>query len=199
MTEQARPDSTARLGATPAGTGRYTAQPAGPDATVGRFVSQLDAAAAGPVAMRGMLGSASEALADRFRNGDAVELLAAANAGIVDAALTHLWAQFDVPENDFTLIAVGGYGRAELHPGSDIDILILIAEGEIDTDPVERFVAALWDTGLEIGHSVRTVADCKAQAAEDVTITTTLMESRRLVGNASLDEEMARVTGPAHV
>ncbi|MEL6366496.1 MAG: [protein-PII] uridylyltransferase [Pseudomonadota bacterium] len=199
MTEQAQPDPTARPGATPAGTGRYTAQPAGPDATVGRFVSQLDAVAADPIALRDMLSSARGALADRFRNGDAVEVLVAANAGIVDAALTHLWAHFDVSEDDFALVAVGGYGRAELHPESDIDILILIREREVDTDSVEHFVAALWDTGLEIGHSVRTVADCKQQSADDVTVATTLMESRRLVGNARLHEEMVRVTGPNEV
>lgn len=194
MTEPAPPDPTTRSVSAPAGTGIYTAQPAGPDGTIGRFVSWLESAPPQPPELREALSKAREELADRFRRGDSIELLVAAHAGIIDASLAYLWRLCDVDPKEFALIAVGGYGRAELHPGSDIDILILLTDASLDTDPVENFVAMLWDTGLEIGHSVRTVDECQRQARDDLTVATTLMESRRLAGNAGLYEQMSRAT-----
>jgi [protein-PII] uridylyltransferase len=98
-----------------------------------------------------------------------------------------------------TLIAVGGYGRGELFPQSDIDVLILTRETP-DTDTarrLEQFVTSLWDTGLQIGHSVRTLPECEALAREDLTVVTTMMESRHLEGDAGLIVELANIINPS--
>ncbi|MDP3701791.1 MAG: [protein-PII] uridylyltransferase [Hylemonella sp.] len=90
------------------------------------------------------------------------------------------------------LVAVGGFGRGELFPHSDIDVLLLLPEGESpDTDEllrrrIETFISSCWDAGLEIGSSVRTVDECLAEAAKDVTVQTALLESRLICGNPSL-------------
>jgi len=90
------------------------------------------------------------------------------------------------------LIAVGGYGRGELYPSSDIDLLVLLArEPEAaERESLEKFVGTLWDIGLEIGHSVRTVEGCLEAAADDVTVRTTLLEARHLAGSRSLAKQL---------
>jgi len=87
-----------------------------------------------------------------------------------------------------TLAAVGGYGRGELYPCSDVDLLILLPAppGAEDEAAIERLVAALWDLGLEPGHSVRTIADCEREAEADITVETALLESRWLAGSRTL-------------
>jgi len=86
------------------------------------------------------------------------------------------------------LVATGGYGRGELYPCSDIDLLVLLAhEPEAaEREALERLIGTFWDIGLEIGHSVRTVEGCVAAAKDDVTIRTTLLESRYLCGSRAL-------------
>ncbi|HZE61993.1 MAG TPA: [protein-PII] uridylyltransferase [Burkholderiales bacterium] len=90
------------------------------------------------------------------------------------------------------LIATGGYGRGELYPSSDIDLLVLLARepSAAEREALERFIGTLWDIGLEIGHSVRTVGDCLHAAADDVTVRTTLLESRYLAGGRALFQRM---------
>ncbi len=113
------------------------------------------------------------------------------NAGGV---LTALWTQAGFPDG-FALVAVGGFGRGELFPHSDVDVLLLMPDGtSADADPaikrsVETFIGSCWDSGLEIGSSVRTVSECLAQAQADVTVQTSLLESRLLAGNAGLFEQ----------
>jgi [protein-PII] uridylyltransferase len=108
-----------------------------------------------------------------------------------DAALTLLWKQAGFPPA-FALLAVGGYGRGELFPHSDVDVLVLMPDGTAaDDNPelktrLEAFIGSCWDTGLEIGSSVRTVAECVAQAESDVTVQTSLLESRLIAGDAAL-------------
>lgn len=105
---------------------------------------------------------------------------------MIDELVKIIWQHFDhlatgkKPE----LIAVGGYGRGELHPKSDIDLLILLADNNYDSisEFVEHFIRFLWDIGLEIGHSVRSVKDCVKEARGDITIMTNLLESRRICG-----------------
>ncbi len=90
------------------------------------------------------------------------------------------------------LVAVGGFGRGELFPHSDIDVLLLLPAGQSpDTDEalrqrIETFISSCWDAGLEIGSSVRTIDECLAEAAKDVTVQTALLESRLICGNATL-------------
>ncbi len=100
------------------------------------------------------------------------------------------------------LAAVGGYGRGELYPYSDIDLLVLLAREADDADQVllESLITALWDLGLDVGHSVRTLEDCQREAASDITVETALMEVRWLAGSKillnSLRTAMARQRDP---
>jgi len=90
------------------------------------------------------------------------------------------------------LVATGGYGRGELYPCSDIDLLVLLARepGAAERESLERLIGTLWDIGLEIGHSVRTVEGCLAAATEDITVRTTLLESRYLSGSRTLFRQL---------
>ncbi|MBL0418832.1 [protein-PII] uridylyltransferase [Ramlibacter sp. AW1] len=108
-----------------------------------------------------------------------------------DTLLCSLWTAAGLPP-DLALVAVGGFGRAELFPYSDVDVLVLMPDGtSIEGDAqlkssVERFISQCWDVGLEIGSSVRTVDECVAQAQADVTVQTSLLESRLLTGDLAL-------------
>jgi [protein-PII] uridylyltransferase len=110
---------------------------------------------------------------------------------LIDEVLRELWIELAFPDS-MALCAVGGYGRGELWPESDVDLLILLndipdaARGE----QLERLVRLLWDVGLEIGHSVRTLEECLEEAAGDLTIQTALVESRLIVGNYALFNRM---------
>ncbi|OZI35164.1 [protein-PII] uridylyltransferase [Bordetella genomosp. 1] len=106
---------------------------------------------------------------------------------IVDQALRELIKLAPLPAGA-TLAAVGGYGRGELYPHSDVDLLILLPHepGPADERAIEALVAALWDLGLEPGHSVRTIEDCEQEAQADITVETALLESRWLAGSRSL-------------
>lgn len=114
-------------------------------------------------------------------------------ARLVDATLEQLWQRAGMPA-EATLVAVGGYGRGELFPYSDVDVLVLLPDGGVPgiQGPVESFITACWDTGLEIGSSVRTVTECVEEARRDVTVQTSLLESRCLVGSRTLFQQFRR-------
>jgi len=114
------------------------------------------------------------------------------HAALVDAALVELSARLALPSS-FCLAAVGGYGRGELFPGSDVDVLLLLPHEPTPDQQatLENWVQASWDVGLEIGHSVRTVDACLAEAA-DITVETNLLEARFVCGAASLFDEFGR-------
>ncbi len=103
---------------------------------------------------------------------------------LVDGILASLWRDASLPPGS-ALVAVGGYGRGELYPHSDVDLLVLLpgAPDASGRRAVEVFVGRLWDVGLQIGHSVRTVSECTEEAAKDITIQTTLLEARLLGGS----------------
>ena len=147
-------------------------------------------------ATRAFLKSAKETLAEAFETNQPVTPLLQEASRVVDAVLVHLWTEHVAELPDIALIAVGGYGRGELFPQSDIDILILSREALPDDaiHGVERFIASLWDTGLQIGHSVRTLKECEALAREDLTVVTTMMESRHLLGDANLEPQLKAIT-----
>jgi [protein-PII] uridylyltransferase len=112
-------------------------------------------------------------------------------AQLADDTLRQLWQRAGLPA-EFALVAVGGYGRGELFPHSDIDVLVLMPDGDrIERDPelkprIEAFIGSCWDAGLEIGSSVRTVGECIAIGREDVTVQTSLLESRLVAGERRL-------------
>ena len=106
---------------------------------------------------------------------------------IIDRALTQAWETHGMADQH-ALVAVGGYGRGELFPHSDVDIMILLAH-PVDAalkSQLEKFVTLLWDLGLDIGHSIRTIDECLAVAQEDITIQTALLEARRVTGHRRL-------------
>ncbi|MDM0107137.1 [protein-PII] uridylyltransferase [Variovorax sp. J22R24] len=109
-------------------------------------------------------------------------------AALADETLNALWSDAGFG-NQLALVAVGGFGRGELFPYSDVDVLLLLPEGhgaDIDPTRLEAFIGHCWDAGLEIGSSVRTVTECLAEAAKDVTVQTSLLESRLVVGDKKL-------------
>lgn len=136
---------------------------------------------------------------DATFNQHSIRQLVSARAALVDTALIAAWRLFSLDQHDSSaLIAVGGYGRVELHPHSDVDLMVLSAQ-KPDADAsrkIEKFIAFLWDIGLEIGHSVRTLDECVALAKEDITIVTNIMESRTLIGDDSLRLTLCERTGP---
>lgn len=151
-------------------------------------------------ACRDFLKSCQQQLEQRFETGTGVEQLVHARSWLVDRILVGSWKRV-LGKNDNALVAVGGYGRNELLPGSDVDLLILLADSESDTlkAQLETLLTLLWDIGLEVGHSVRTLDDCTEQAENDITVATNLMEARLLTGPDALFEEMRRRTGPEYV
>ncbi|MCD6026621.1 MAG: [protein-PII] uridylyltransferase [Solimicrobium sp.] len=105
----------------------------------------------------------------------------------VDLALIEVWQALELPET-ISLISVGGYGRGELFPYSDIDILVLLptAADEALCAKLERLVQHFWDLGLEFGHSIRTIGECLQESKADITVQTGLLEARLITGNHSL-------------
>jgi [protein-PII] uridylyltransferase len=129
----------------------------------------------------------------------------------VDGVLVEAWAESGLQGSHATLVAVGGYGRGELFPHSDVDVLVLMPDAAEDTlgqtavaddraaptAALERFVTLCWDIGLEIGSSVRTVSECLAEAARDVTVQTALLESRRITGARQLHGQLTQALAGA--
>jgi [protein-PII] uridylyltransferase len=165
-------------------------------AAVARTAS-APAVAAGPAAMRRAYQQGKDALIERFRAArpttTATTQLLKALTRHVEATLAALWAQMDMP-GGAALVAVGGFGRGELFPHSDVDVLVLLREEDAHDPGVQarigEFVTACWDIRLEIGHAVRTAAQCVEESARDVTVQTALLESRWIVGAKKLFSEL---------
>ena len=117
-------------------------------------------------------------------------------ATYVDEAIQSLWVQNVDIFDPISLIAVGGYGRGELHPYSDVDLLLLIDDSLLEQplESISLFLTQLWDVGLEIGHSVRTLEQCQELAQHDITIATNLLEARFLSGSPKLFESLQKLT-----
>jgi len=150
-------------------------------------------------AFRDALTQGDEQLKRRFLDDEPVERLVRDRARLVDALLKASWAQHvGAYAREIALIAVGGYGRGELNLCSDIDILILLPKSEAAPwqASLEHFLAFMWDIGLEVGHSVRTIDDCQRESAADVSVATTLIEARLLTGPEQLFDAMRRALAP---
>ena len=134
-----------------------------------------------------------------FDNGTSVAELITARAAFIDHILALCWQRFNWDENlsslrksRISLVAVGGYGRGELLPNSDIDLLILIerANAQHHSSNIQSFLALLWDIGLEVGHSVRSVKESLHQATHDVTVMTALLDARAICGTPYLLQQL---------
>ena len=125
-----------------------------------------------------------KAILDRFLMSKNIKKFFDEFSGETDNLITSLCDEMINPIS-VSLLAVGGYGRKELFPYSDVDILVLTSDeiNESDKEKIEKFITALWDIGLEIGVSVRTNSECISEAKKDVTVCTNLIEARRLWGN----------------
>jgi [protein-PII] uridylyltransferase len=138
-------------------------------------------------ALKEELKSERQAALAAFQSDGRPEKLLSTLRRNVDHALLHAWRSLGLPTSA-ALVAVGGYGRGELFPGSDVDVLVLL-ERTPDTAlraKLEALVQLFWDLGLEFGHSIRTVDECLSQAAADITVQTSLLESRLVAGNRRL-------------
>ena len=152
-----------------------------------------------PVIFRQVLDHGTELLKDRFVADEAIEDLVRDRARLVDITLRAAWVcHAGKFADDLALIAVGGYGRGELHPSSDIDIMVLLPKSDsADWQPdIEKFLTFLWDIGLEVGHSVRSIDDCQRESLADISVATTLFEARLLAGPESLFAGMRRALAP---
>jgi [protein-PII] uridylyltransferase len=168
--------------------------------------AELDAALA---ASNSALATAREHLTrvrahldQRFLAAENIRVLVRERAFHIDTLLAGIWKHLGLDASGIALLAVGGYGRGELHPHSDIDVLVLLEEGEArdrHADALGGFITFLWDTGLAIGHSVRTISECRDVAVDDITIATSLMEARTLAGPEELLTRLAALTGPDQI
>jgi [protein-PII] uridylyltransferase len=163
----------------------------------GQFQAELALKASPIAAFKKAIRHAREVLDGRFTSGRDVRRLVEDRAWFVDQILREAWDRLSWSEDaDIALLAVGGYGRGELHPFSDIDLLILLDNADHETfrEPIERFLTLLWDIGLEVGQSVRSVDECAEEARADLTVITNLMESRTIAGPERLRQRMQLVT-----
>jgi len=135
-------------------------------------------------AIRESYATAKVAIHDRFAVPAKAAPLLNALAHLTDKTLIELWSRHEF-SSDVLLCAVGGYGRGELYPYSDIDLLILLPDQPSPAllEKLEVLVGELWDIGIEVGHSVRTTTDCLAEAEKDITVQTALLETRVLTGD----------------
>ncbi|MDH3527462.1 MAG: [protein-PII] uridylyltransferase [Gammaproteobacteria bacterium] len=150
-------------------------------------------------AFKKFLEHSQTTLKQKFEDGVGAPTLIAARSWLVDQVLARAWDRFmGANAGSASFVAVGGYGRGELMPGSDIDLMILLPEshGEQFNSQLESLLIFLWDIGLEVGHSVRTISECVEQSLADITVITNLMEARLLAGNATLFREMRASVAP---
>jgi len=131
-----------------------------------------------------------------YENGHSIRDVVIARSNLIDEALIFLWKYAGLDQSRLGLFAVGGYGRKEMLPYSDVDIMIL-AEDEIDPElekQISTFISSLWDVGnFKPGTSVRTIQNCVEQATNDLTVATTLIEARLITGNPDLAKWPRRI------
>ena len=155
-----------------------------------------------PEQLKHALACGSAALAQLFLHGEVAGKLVKERAQLVDLVVCTAWrSTTGAALPAASLVAVGGYGRGELHPYSDIDLLILLDDADKSNaeEPLSSFLTLLWDLGLDVGHSARTVAECGQEAKQDITVVTTMMESRLLSGSDKLYEDMQACIAPDRI
>tara|TARA_B100000959_G_scaffold286766_1_gene367113 strand:+ start:2075 stop:4732 length:2658 start_codon:yes stop_codon:yes gene_type:complete len=139
------------------------------------------------------LADLNKKLKERFLNKEPIDILVHLHSIAIDQIIICVWRKHKLDDfKKITLIAVGGYGRQELLPQSDIDIMILLGDRiqKETNELISNFLTNLWDIGFDLGHSVRTLKECKMESKKDVITITTLMESRKLIGDDLLYESM---------
>jgi [protein-PII] uridylyltransferase len=150
-------------------------------------------------ALRQLLGDVDRALATAFRDGADASALARRRGESVARIVAHVWMACLGDVSGAALFAVGGFGRGLLFPYSDVDLLALVQAPEpARLRALEQFFATLWDVGLKVGHAVRDPAQCRALAAQDASVFTSLLDAHRLAGDPAFDARLrAIVEDPA--
>lgn len=150
-------------------------------------------------ASRSYLACHQELIRERHRAGESGRLIVGSLTSLIDTLIRNLYrsASADLTRgasSPCTLIALGGYGRGELNPRSDIDLMFFYTgrEKEFAEQMAERILYLIWDIGLEVGYSVRTAKDCLEMADKDITARTALLDSRYLVGDETSYQEYLR-------
>lgn len=143
------------------------------------------------LSLREQLKTGRQAIVADYEQDHRPERLLKRMAQNADQVMTHAWQTLEMPAAA-ALVAVGGYGRGELFPCSDIDLLILLPQSPDAAlrDRLEQLVQLFWDLGLEVGHSIRTVDECLSESAADITVQTSLLEARLICGNRQLFAEL---------
>lgn len=154
-----------------------------------------------PASHKELVNTIRDSFTTSFREGAATSEVVIGYAITMDYLLWYAWFTHDLHKTNATLLAVGGYGRAELHLYSDIDLLILVDNSCSDEfqSKLTHFLTFLWDSGLDIGHSVRTVKQTVAEAKKDITVITSILEARPLCGNIALYNNLKKATAPKKI
>ena len=167
------------------------------------FAAELAASSNPLLVFRSALTRIAAIIRERFTNDFPVEQLIYQRTGVVDELVRYAWNYILADCAHLgTLVAVGGYGRGELHPGSDVDMLIVFPDHidpSIHAPLLDRFFTFLWDIGLNVGHSVRTLSQCVEEADKDITIATNMVESRVVAGDAALFVQLRLATAPEKI
>ncbi|MAF84354.1 MAG: [protein-PII] uridylyltransferase [Gammaproteobacteria bacterium] len=155
-----------------------------------------------PEQLKHALACGNAALSQLFLHGESAGRLVRDRARLVDLVVCSAWKLTTGNTlSAASLVAVGGYGRGELHPHSDVDVLILLIDADKNNaeEPLSNFLTLLWDLGFKVGHSTRTIAECSHESEQDITVVTTMMESRLLAGSESLFAAMQAAVMPDRV
>jgi len=149
-----------------------------------------------PQKHREFVQTIQEAVIDAFNEGTATSEVIIGYAITIDYLLWYAWFTHDLHKTNATLLAVGGYGRSELHLHSDIDLMVLLDKkfDDQDKEKLSSFLTFLWDSGLDVGHSVRSVKEAVAEAKKDITVISSIVEARAICGNISLFNELKKAT-----
>jgi len=137
----------------------------------------------------------SEASGRRLLSAECAERAIAERTGEVDGVVRSSFSRHLTPAfpQGLAALAVGGFGRRELFPHSDVDVLVLTREGiraSAVREPVGRFLQELWDAGLRLSHSVHTIEECCQIYEHNVELSVSLLDRRTLIGDAQLLEQM---------
>ena len=168
------------------------------------LLEQLGTATSPIPIIKSLLGDIKQKSHAYFRDSLDATKLVTQRSLLIDQILSCLWQHcgFNNPNNhlgNIALLAVGGYGRGELHPHSDIDLLLILESEtafEHHKTAMQDFITLLWDIKLDIGHSVRTLDECVAEASKDLTIITNMMEARTIAGDTTLLTQLEERTNP---
>lgn len=153
-------------------------------------------------AYKSLFKEATAKLYDCYDDGIGIQALLKVRSQNIDLILQHLWQQLPSQcHQSCSLVAVGGYGREEMHPASDIDLLLLLPNNTTteQQEYLGELVTRLWDIGMDVGHSIRTLDECIDEAKADLTVITNLIESRLLSGNQDLFEQLHQAIEPSNL